>query len=57
MAAFYIPHRRLIHAGFHGRSSGHAACGDRYVVSAGCEVVRDTPLENVRAMRDFARNR
>ncbi len=34
---------------------GHAACGDRYIVSAGCEVVRDTPLENVRAMRDFAR--
>ncbi len=35
----------------------HAACGEPYVVSAGCEVVRDTPLENVRAMRDFARNR
>lgn len=33
----------------------HAACGDHYIVSAGCEVVRDTPLENVRAMRDFAR--
>ncbi len=34
----------------------HAACGDRYIVSAGCEVVRDTPLDNLRAMRDFARN-
>jgi MtaA/CmuA family methyltransferase len=33
-----------------------AACGERYIVSAGCEVVRDTPLENLRAMRDFARN-
>jgi MtaA/CmuA family methyltransferase len=34
-----------------------AACGDHYIVSAGCEVVRDTPLGNLRAMRDFARNR
>jgi len=34
-----------------------AACGDRYIVSAGCEVVRDTPLENLRAMHDFARGR
>lgn len=28
--------------------------GNRFVVGAGCEVVRDTPLENVRAMVDFA---
>ncbi len=35
----------------------HAACGDRYIVSAGCEVVRDTPLENLRTMHDFARTR
>jgi len=34
-----------------------AACGDRYIVSAGCEVVRDTPLDNLRAMCDFARGR
>jgi MtaA/CmuA family methyltransferase len=34
----------------------HAACGERYIVSAGCEVVRDTPLDNLRAMRDYARN-
>jgi MtaA/CmuA family methyltransferase len=33
-----------------------AACGDRYIVSAGCEVVRDTPLGNLRAMQGFARN-
>ncbi len=33
-----------------------AACGERYIVSAGCEVVRDTPLENLRAMHNFARN-
>ena len=31
------------------------ACGERYIVSAGCEVVRDTPPANLRAMRDFAR--
>jgi len=29
--------------------------GPRYIVGAGCEVVRDTPLENVRALTDFAR--
>ncbi len=26
----------------------------RYIVGAGCEVVRDTPLENMRAMEEFA---
>jgi len=29
--------------------------GPRWVVAAGCEVPRDTPWENVEAMRDFAR--
>lgn len=29
--------------------------GPRYIVGAGCEVVRDTPEENVRAMVEFAR--
>lgn len=29
--------------------------GPRYIVSAGCEVVRDTPLENVRVLTAFAR--
>jgi MtaA/CmuA family methyltransferase len=33
----------------------HHQAGPRYIVGAGCEVVRDTPLENVRAMIDFAR--
>jgi MtaA/CmuA family methyltransferase len=28
--------------------------GDRWVVAAGCEIVRDTPHENVRAMMKFA---
>ncbi len=33
-----------------------SAAGPRWIVGAGCEVVRDTPLENVLAMRDFARS-
>ena len=33
----------------------HAQAGDRYIVGAGCEVPRDTPHENLNAMRDFAR--
>jgi MtaA/CmuA family methyltransferase len=33
----------------------HKQAGDRFIVSAGCEVVRDTPLENVHAMRSYAR--
>jgi MtaA/CmuA family methyltransferase len=32
----------------------HRQAGSRYIVGAGCEVVRDTPLENVQAMVDFA---
>jgi MtaA/CmuA family methyltransferase len=32
----------------------HKAAGRRYVVGAGCEVPRDTPAENLLAMRDFA---
>ncbi len=34
----------------------HRASGDRYIVAAGCEIVRDTPLENVRALCDYARS-
>jgi MtaA/CmuA family methyltransferase len=30
--------------------------GSRWIVAAGCEIVRDTPHENVRAMVEFARN-
>jgi MtaA/CmuA family methyltransferase len=33
----------------------HEEAGDRFIVSAGCEVVRDTPHENVRAMLRYAR--
>ena len=31
--------------------------GPRYIVAAGCEVTRDTPEENVLALRDYARSR
>jgi MtaA/CmuA family methyltransferase len=33
----------------------HQEAGDRFIVSAGCEVVRDTPHENLRAMVRYAR--
>jgi len=34
----------------------HRQAGRQYIVAAGCEVTRDTPEENVRAMRDYARS-
>ncbi|HEX8984316.1 MAG TPA: uroporphyrinogen decarboxylase family protein [Bryobacteraceae bacterium] len=34
----------------------HAAAGPGYIVAAGCEVVRDTPVENLRALCDYARS-
>jgi len=34
----------------------HRQAGPRYIVAAGCEVCRDTPVDNVRAMRDYARS-
>lgn len=33
----------------------HKQAGARYIVGAGCEVVRDTPLENIRALHAYAR--
>ena len=33
----------------------HRAAGVNYIVGAGCEVPRDTPLENIAAMKDYAR--
>jgi MtaA/CmuA family methyltransferase len=33
----------------------HKQAGNRFIVSAGCEVVRDTPHENLRAMLRYAR--
>lgn len=35
----------------------HSQAGTRYIVGAGCEVPRDTPHDNLNAMRDFARGR
>jgi MtaA/CmuA family methyltransferase len=32
----------------------HQAAGSRYIVGAGCEVARDTPLENLRALAGYA---
>ncbi len=34
----------------------HRQAGDRYIVGAGCEVTRDTSVENVRAMCEYARS-
>jgi MtaA/CmuA family methyltransferase len=34
----------------------HAQAGDRFIVGAGCEVPRDTPTANLRAMADYARD-
>ena len=34
----------------------HRAAGDRFIVGAGCEITRDTPLENVHALREYARS-
>jgi MtaA/CmuA family methyltransferase len=34
----------------------HRASAGRYIVGAGCEVVRDSPEENVRAMVDYAKS-
>lgn len=34
----------------------HKAAGERYIVGAGCEVPRNTPPENLLAMRDYARS-
>lgn len=34
----------------------HRQAGPRYILAAGCEVVRDTPLANMRALADYARD-
>jgi MtaA/CmuA family methyltransferase len=35
----------------------HRQSGDRFIVSAGCEVTRDTPVENLHAMLRYARSK
>jgi MtaA/CmuA family methyltransferase len=37
-------------------SECHRQVGSRYIVGAGCEVPRDTPPENLMALRDYARS-
>ncbi len=34
----------------------HEAFGPKFIVNAGCEIATDTPVENVRAMFDYARD-
>ena len=34
----------------------HREAVSSYIVGAGCEVPRDTPSENVQALRDYARS-
>lgn len=34
----------------------HRQAGARFIVGAGCEIPRDTPLENIRALGEYARN-
>lgn len=34
----------------------YKAAGDKFIVGAGCEVTRDTPLENVRVLVDYAKS-
>jgi uroporphyrinogen-III decarboxylase len=34
----------------------HRQAGGPYIVAAGCEVPRDTPPQNLRALRDYARS-
>ncbi len=44
-----------------GAAAGFAEChrqaGPRFIVAPGCEVVRDTPVENIQAMVEYARGR
>lgn len=38
-----------------GLAECHRQAGARFIVAPGCEVVRDTPVENIQAMVDYAR--
>jgi uroporphyrinogen-III decarboxylase len=39
-----------------GIAECHRQAGARYIVAAGCEVCRDTPEDNLRALCDYARS-
>jgi hypothetical protein len=41
---------------FNAIAECHRQAGARYIVGAGCEIHRDTPPENVRALGDYARS-
>jgi uroporphyrinogen-III decarboxylase len=41
---------------FQALAECHRQAGPRYIVGAGCEVPRDTPPENVRALFEFAKS-
>jgi len=41
---------------FQALAECHRQAGERFIVGAGCEVPRDTPPENVRAMLEFAQS-
>jgi MtaA/CmuA family methyltransferase len=32
----------------------HQQAGERYIIGAGCEIPRDTPLKNIQALTDYA---
>jgi uroporphyrinogen-III decarboxylase len=34
----------------------HQAAGERYIIGAGCEVPRDTPVDNMFALRAYAQS-
>ncbi len=38
----------------HALETCHRQAGDRFIVGAGCEVTRDTPVENIRVLCDYA---
>jgi uroporphyrinogen-III decarboxylase len=40
-----------------GFAECHRQAGPRFIVAPGCEVVRDTPVENIQAMVEYARHR
>ena len=40
---------------FEAVAACHRAAGTNYIVGAGCEVPRDTPFDNIAAMREYAR--
>jgi uroporphyrinogen-III decarboxylase len=40
----------------HAVTKCHRDAGDLYIIGAGCEVPRDTPVENMFALLEYARS-